>query len=229
MQVVTDVELRADADAEKELAEIELRAERELNAVAKRARSLEKQARELRTELQQMHEVDVLGRSRVAGDIEIIEDSLAEVYEEYYRIIASVLGGDYTPAEVGSWYRRAAEVIGRHPDIRRGLVSKLVRCRMVPNARFRAIVENLGEGSMAPLTRAFHRKLVEMEETEGNLGSGSLIGPKDSPQVIRLRRLLGMATQVNSRGEASLRIYITYEEAVAFAAALDIHPHEVGV
>lgn len=123
-----------------------------------------------------------------------------------------VTEGLYSTADVLGWIKRALEMGAAVPRIGGDTVERVYRGELVPNAIFREEVERRGVGMKALADR------IGMERADGC-------------HVTRdLARQLGMETTLASRGyQDTLRVFVTYDQALALAKALDLEPYECGV
>lgn len=232
MHAVLDHESQEDAVAAADMDAKEKELQREMAGLVRQVGVVERKAREARAEL------DAAGDSpslALIGKVEDIEQDFRDALRAAYRMVAHATGWVYMPAEVESWYERAVDMGACRPQLGKAIVSDLLRHRKVPNARFRErIMERLGKGeSMHSIGFTFWQHLCALEGEMGvDLGSRSLVR-KDGDEVncdtSRFSRLLGIVTKPEGDRLPSVRLYISYEHAVALARALDMSPLEAGV
>jgi hypothetical protein len=124
--------------------------------------------------------------------------------------------GRYSTADVLSWVRRAVEMGAAIPNLGPETVEDVFRLTRVPNAALRdrfLRLQGLGEmNSNALAERAKFRR------------------PDGMPDAALVERLLGLVVTEGGEGRnASLRLFVTYDQAVALAKGLDLDPHLAGV
>jgi hypothetical protein len=174
-----------------------------------------------------------VGPAPYGAAVEDIAEKLWACRWRSYELTATALGDEYNAADVALWCERALEMGAAHPRIDENLLLDLLHVRKVPNERFRnRLTYLLDHGhAMTALVIGVHRHLLAIEEARGeSYGAASLMSGR-RPQTRLVERWLGItATPVKLRSKnPSLRLFITYEQAEAFASALGMDPHQAGI
>lgn len=166
--------------------------------------------------------------AEVSAFIDQAEDEMARL-PALAEVIARSCGQNpytgepyYTTADVIGWFARAIEMGAATPRVKAREVDDIFRGVRVPNARLRDAYEDRvqhedAEGLLADLARS-----IGAEKD----------GKADSTYALRLLGIemnSGQKRDDGSRGTGSLRLFITYDQAVAFADVLGLTYHDIGV
>ena len=165
--------------------------------------------------------------------VEYIAEKLRACRWRSYELTATALRDEYSAADVALWCERALEMGAAHPRIDEALLLDLLHVRKVPNERFRSrLIYLIDHGhAMTSLVIGVYRHLVAIEEARGeSYGAASLMSGR-RPQTRLVERWLGITATPSKPGmkNPSLRLFITYEQAEAFASALGMDPHQAGI
>lgn len=130
----------------------------------------------------------------------------------------------YRPADFLAEVERAVTEYGcAVPKIGPATVMKLARHELVPNMRIRARFEHLAEEE--GLTSSTLAVAIG-ESRPAKLADGEMVERGDSTRV---ERMLGLTHLSAHGGVKWLRLFVTYEQAIALADALGIDYHDLGV
>lgn len=168
----------------------------------------------------------------LASELEKLEGALEDCRWGLYDMTASAIGGDHGAADVAAWCRRAVDMGANHPRIDRALLLDLLHVRKVPNEPFRTKADEvISNAEIGTITKLVHRHLKAIP---GDHGAASLITTNNGvthPQIRILKRWLGMETCPASKPSRlpSLRLFVTYEQGLALARALDLDPYQAGL
>lgn len=150
-------------------------------------------------------------------------DTFAERQANVASLIAKAAGrntltGDphYTTDDVLGWVERALEKGCACPRMRPTEVEDVFRMKRVPNAKLRAEYERQVEEGVQHLPM--------------RLARAAKLGRSERPDTTGVLRFLGIESVPGDKGAPpSLRTFISYEVAVAFADALGMDYHDLGL
>lgn len=140
------------------------------------------------------------------SEYDSLMDEVETLYDYLYSIVASALSWRYSADEIKGWYVTAVEKGCVRPKVGKALIEDLMYVRKVPNAPFRAVVQEMVDNDI-PMPDSM--KTV--------LGSEPL------------RRIVGIEPHCQPGAVNSLRLYVTYEQGVALARLLGMTPQQAGV
>jgi hypothetical protein len=158
-------------------------------------------------------------------DMAVLEYRVNELYQQLYALVAEATHGVYCTEEVESWCRHAELVGGVHPRLTAARMLDLIYYRVVPNAPLRQTYEAMEEPAPVEIAQRVHEHLRAMEIEDGeNYESEQFMDEDASKLAHKVQRVLGLVPHMDS-----VRLFIPYEWAVAFARALDIDPRDCGI
>lgn len=250
--MITEDEVTQDVVAADRFTQREQDIESRRRDLASRAFALEARGAVLRAKL--AHPQDD-APAELTSELEDIQEDITWIRYGYYQLISDALAvvdedGDvvdypYTPADVKEWCDGAVEMGCAPPEFKAKRIANLIRLREVPNAPFRKRLTELladsrdEEITLSRITVAVAGALKQLEEQADadpkGYGSKHFVSKwgRDATRVTarthHTKRMLGMVPNPGTGERPSRRLFLTYEQALAFMRVLDMTPHEAGL